>query len=133
MFLLDTNVVSAARKKDPAVAAWIDSQSRHALWISVITLGEIARGVEKKQRHDPVAAQHLAAWFRQIRLDYSDRIFDVDDQIAAEWGRIDAIRTRSIADGLIAATAMIHELAVVTRNVSDFADTGVRIVNPWDL
>lgn len=133
MFLLDTNIVSAARKRDPSVVHWIGRQDRHAFWLSVITLGEIARGVEKKRRRDPVAAQHLATWLQQIRLDYADRIFDIDDQIAMEWGRLDAIRTRSIADGLIAATAIVHSMAVVTRNVADFDDTGVGVINPWDL
>lgn len=133
MFLLDTNVVSAARKRDPHVARWIGSQGRHAFWLSVITLGEIARGVEKKRRRDPVAARHLAAWFQQLRLDYVDRIFDIDDQITTEWGRIDAIRTRNIADGLIAATGIVHNMTVVTRNVADFEDTGVATINPWAL
>ena len=92
-----------------------------------------ARGAEKKLRRDPVAARHLAAWCQQLRLDYVDRIFDIDDQITTEWGRIDAIRTRSIADGLIAATGIVHNMTIVTRNVADFEDTGVATINPWTL
>lgn len=133
MFLLDTNVVSAGRKKEPVVARWMQRQGRFDLCLSVVTLGELVRGVHKKQRQDPLAARNLALWYRQLRRDYADRIFDIDDQIAEEWGRIEAIRTRSIADGLIAATAIVHDMAVATRNVADFADTGAAVVNPWDL
>ena len=133
MFLLDTNVVSAARKRDPSVARWIARQERFSLWLSVITLGEIVRGVEKKRRRDPVTAHHLAHWLHLLRQHYADRILGIDGAIASEWGRIDAIRTRSTTDGLIAATAIVHDMTLVTRNVADFADTGVRLVNPWDV
>lgn len=131
MFLLDTNVVSAGRKGDPAVASWVRSSGRGDLCISVVTLGEIVRGVNMRYRRDPVAAAHIARWLREVRLSYADRVFDIDDRIAEEWGRIDAIRTRSMPDGLIAATAIVHGMTVVTRNVADFADTGVAVVNPW--
>ncbi|MEQ1955266.1 type II toxin-antitoxin system VapC family toxin [Mesorhizobium sp. CN2-181] len=133
MFLLDTNVVSAARKNEPAVVRWLVAHEHDGLWLSVITLGEIASGVHKKRRRDPVAARHLERWLESLRQRYRDRILDVDDQIAAEWGRINAIRTRGSADGLIAATAVIHHLTVVTRNVADFHDTGVTIHNPWQV
>ncbi len=133
MFLLDTNVISAARKFDRSVSGWIGNQGRYDLWLSVITLGEIARGVVKKERKDPTSARHLALWYQQLRLRYADRILDIDDQVVEEWGRIDAIRTRSTTDGLIAATAIVHNMTVVTRNVADFADTGVAVLNPWEL
>jgi predicted nucleic acid-binding protein len=131
MFLLDTNIVSAARKRDPAVVRWLVAHEHHGHWLSVITLGEIASGVYQKRRRDPISAGHLALWLEHLRLRYRDRIFDIDDQVASEWGRIDTIRTRSTADGLIAATAIVHGMAVVTRNVADFADTGVAVINPW--
>lgn len=116
----------------PPVVAWIKANNRPgAFAISVITIGEIARGIHKILKHDEVAARTLSHWLRNLRLEYVDRIFDIDDQISAEWGRIDALRTRNIADGLIAATALVHEMTVVTRNVADFADTGVALVNPW--
>ncbi|MDN2582575.1 type II toxin-antitoxin system VapC family toxin [Aquibium sp. ELW1220] len=133
MFLLDTNVVSAARKHDPIVARWIAHQARHSLWLSVVTIGEITSGIVRKERRDPAAAQHLSAWLTRLRHGYASRILDVDERIAEEWGRIDAIRTRSMADGLIAATAHVHQKVVVTRNVADFADTGVPVVNPWSV
>jgi predicted nucleic acid-binding protein len=133
VFLLDTNVVSAARKRDATVAAWIGQQARGDLCLSVVTLGEIARGIHKKRRRDPLAARHLSVWLNMLRHSYRERIFDIDEQIAIEWGRIDAIRTRGAADGLIAATAIVHGHTVVTRNVIDFVDTGVQVVNPWDV
>lgn len=133
MFLLDTNVVSAARKHDPAVVRWLVAHEHDGLWLSVITLGEIASGVHQKRRRDPVAARYLDRWLESLRQLYRDRILDIDDQVAAEWGRIDAIRTRGSADGLIAATAIVHSLAVITRNVADFEDTGVVLLNPWNV
>lgn len=132
MFLLDTNVVSAIRKRDPTVIRWLVGHEQQALWLSVITLGEIASGVHQKRRRDPAAASHLARWLERLQLHYRDRIYDIDDQVAAEWGRIDALRTRGTADGLIAATAIVHDRTVVTRNVADFADTGATLTNPWD-
>ena len=130
--MLDTNVVSAARKRDPDVARWIGGQGRGELWISVITVGEIAFGIHLKQRRDPLAAHHLSTWLQALRSNYASRTFDVDERIAVEWGRIAALRTRGMADGLLAATAVVHNLTLVTRNVADFADTGILVVNPWD-
>ncbi|MDX8453471.1 type II toxin-antitoxin system VapC family toxin [Mesorhizobium sp. VK9D] len=132
MFLLDTNVVSAARKRKGSVADWLVRQDRQSFFLSVITLGEIARGIEMKRRNDSDAANHLATWFHGLRHSYENRILDIDEKIAAEWGRISALRTRGDADGLIAATALVHDLILVTRNVADFNDTGVTIFNPWE-
>jgi predicted nucleic acid-binding protein len=132
VFLLDTNVVSAARKRHPIIADWIRRQDQKLLFLSVITIGEISRGIEMKLRTDPVAANSLAAWLRGLRHSYANRILDVDERVAVEWGRIAAQRTRGDADGLIAATALVHELEIVTRNVADFADTGATTINPWN-
>lgn len=131
MYLLDTNVVSAGRKPDPAVASWLALQDRNALFLSVITLGEITRGIVMKQRTDPAAATVLSTWLDGLRNNYADRILDVDEKVAVRWGHIASIRTRGDADGLIAATAMAYDLTIVTRNVADFEDTGVSLLNPW--
>jgi len=133
MFLLDTNVVSALRKKDFASVRWLSAQRRGTTWLSVITLGEVRRGIEMKRRKDPEAARHLASWFTRMRGDFEHRILGVDELVALEWGRISALRTRGAADALIAATAIVHDMAVVTRKVADFQDTGVALVNPWDV
>jgi predicted nucleic acid-binding protein len=131
MFLLDTNVVSAARKKDPAVAEWLSAQGRESLYLSVLTLGEVSRGVKMKARKDVVAARHLETWLTELRRAYENRILDVSEHICLEWGRIAAIRTRGPFDSLIAATAIVHNLTVATRNIPDFADTGAMVINPW--
>ncbi|MFI0844530.1 type II toxin-antitoxin system VapC family toxin [Mesorhizobium sp. IMUNJ 23232] len=132
MFLLDTNVVSALRKKDAAAVRWLSAQQRGTSWLSVMTLGEIRRGIEMKQRKDAEAARHLASWFAAIRGEFGQRVLSVNEAVALEWGRISALRTRGEADSLIAATAIVHDLLLVTRNVADFQDTGVSLVNPWD-
>jgi predicted nucleic acid-binding protein len=131
VFLLDTNVLSAIRKREPAASEWLSRIERGTSWVSVVSLGEIAKGVAMKQRRDPATARHLSQWLSRVHQAYRDRIFDIDDQIALEWGRIDAIRTRGVPDALIAATALVHDLTLVTRNTADFADTGVRLFNPW--
>ena len=134
MLLLDTNVLSAIRKREPAASEWLSRIERGTSWISVVSLGEIAEGVAMKQRRDPAAADDLfVRWLFKVHQAYRDRIFDIDDQIALEWGRIDAIRTRGVLDGLIAATAIVRNFTLVTRNVADFVDTGAAVVNPWDV
>ena len=79
------------------------------------------------------AAAHLAEWLRKLRHDHDDRILAVTDEIAVEWGRIAAVRPRGDVDGLIAATAIVHDLILVTRNVKDFEDTEAAVINPWDV
>ena len=132
MFLLDTNLVSAVRKRHPAPTAWLSRQSPERVHISVLTLGEILRGAKMKARRDPLAGLALERWVHTVRSHYEARVLDVTESIALEWGRIAAIRTRGDIDGLLAATAIVHDLTVATRNVADFADTGVAVVNPWE-
>lgn len=131
MYLVDTNVISEARRGSAPAVSWLRSVDPSAVYLSVLTLGEIMRGIALRQKSDPVAASHLAAWLRKLRDDHAARILPVTDRIAVEWGRIAALRPRGDADGLIAATAIVHDLAVVTRNVADFADTGVEVIDPW--
>ncbi|AYG67101.1 MULTISPECIES: type II toxin-antitoxin system VapC family toxin [unclassified Rhizobium] len=132
MYLVDTNVISEVRRGNSQAVAWLRSIDPSTVYLSVITLGEIMRGIALKRKSDPRAAAHLEEWLRKIRHDHGNRILAITDQIAVEWGRIAAQRPRGDADGLIAATAIVHDLIVVTRNVGDFDDTGASIINPWD-
>lgn len=132
MYLVDTNVVAEARRGTRDAVVWLRSVDPLHVHLSVITLGEVMRGIAMKQRSDPKAASLLAEWLRKLRQDHRDRILPVTDHVAVEWGRIAASRPRGDADGLIAATAIVHDLIVVTRNVADFQDTGASIINPWD-
>jgi predicted nucleic acid-binding protein len=132
MYLVDTNVVSEARRGTPVAVNWLRSVDPQTVHLSVITLGEIMRGIAMRQKTDPRAAAHSAEWLQKLRHDHADRILAVTDQIAIEWGRIAALRPRGDADGLIAATAIVHDLIIVTRNVADFDDTRVSVINPWN-
>ncbi len=133
MYLVDTNIVSEARRGTPQAVAWLRSVDPASVYLSALTLGEIMRGIGLKQRSDPTAAAHLTEWLRKLRHDHGDRILPVTDRISVEWGRIAAIRPRGDIDGLIAATAVVHDLILVTRNIKDFQDTGAALINPWEI
>jgi len=133
MYLVDTNVVSEARRGTRQAVDWLRAVRADSLYLSVITLGEIAKGIALKERQDRAAAAPLTAWLKGLRRNFASRILPVSDAIALEWGRIAAERPRGDADGLIAATAIMHDLILITRNVGDFEDTRVSLVNPWDL
>ncbi len=131
-FLLDTCFVSDIRRKRTDLQAWLGSVRAYDVFVSVITVGELARGIHQRRRKDPIAAKLLQQWLDEMRLGFARRILPVTEPIADLWGELSAQRPRPVADALIAATALVHGLAVVTRNVADFADTGVAIVNPWE-
>lgn len=132
MYLVDTNVISEARRGAPQAVVWLRSVDPGSVYLSSLTLGEIMRGIALKQKSEPKAAGHLAEWLRRIRHDHAERILPVTDQISVEWGRLSAICPRGDVDGLIAATAIVHDLILVTRNEQDFADTGASVINPWN-
>jgi predicted nucleic acid-binding protein len=132
MYLVDTNIVSEARRGTPQAVSWLRAVDPLSVHLSALTLGEIMRGIALKQKSDPKTAAHLTEWLRKLRHDHVDRILPVTDQIAVEWGQIAAIRPRGDVDGLIAATAIVHDLILVTRNVADFDDTGASVINLWD-
>ena len=133
MFLVDTNVVSEARRGTPEAVSWLRAADPKEIHLSALTLGEIMRGIALKRRSDPRAGAALTEWLGRLRRDHTDRILPVTDAIAVEWGRIAAIRPRGDIDGLIAATAIVHGLTVVTRTVRDFEDTGAGVLDPWDV
>jgi toxin FitB len=132
MYLVDTNVLSEARRGSLEARTWLRSVDPTTIYLSVITLGEIMKGIALKLRTDARTAARMTAWLEQLRHDHSDRILPISDSIALEWGRLAAERPRGVVDGLIAATAAVHGKIVVTRNVVDFADTRVPLINPWD-
>ena len=137
MFLLDTNVLSEMRKIGTAkinvnVDRWCASVRSTDLFVSVITLQELEQGVMRLERRDAVQGDLLRAWFeRSVLSVYRDRILPVTTAIARICAALNVPDNRPLGDALIAATARVHELKVVTRNVGDFDDTGVVIVTPW--
>ena len=133
MYLLDTNVISAVRRADraPQVAAWLRGKAEQNLFLSVITIGEIERGIRQQDRRDPAFAQDLRAWLDRTVLLFSDRILPFEAEDARIWGRLSAEIGHNGADLMIAATALRHGATVVTGNVSDFAPTGVMTENPF--
>ena len=131
MYLLDTNIVSELRRGSRQVSVWMQTAPKDRLWLSVVTLAEIKRGIIMQARKDAAAANALEVWLQTLRNAFSDRILPVDEAVAIEWGRIAALRTRGVPDCQIAATAIVHGLVLVTRNIIDFEDIGVPLVNPW--
>jgi len=136
LFLLDTNVVSELRKAarcDVRVAAWQAAQKPEACFLSAITLLEIRLGIELARKKDRNKAKGLESWLEgRVRRSFTGRILAVDEAVGEMCGRMHAERSRSFRNGLILATAAVHRLAVVTRNAKDFADGGVKVINPWD-
>lgn len=133
-FLLDTNVVSELRKRqraDKGVVNWIYGQPDEDLFLSVATFGEIRTGIERLRPRDPQQAAGLEAWVEALESRYQNRLFDVTLKIFKQWGVLQAIRPLSPIDGLLAATALHHDLTLVTRNIGDFKDLGLRVFNPF--
>jgi predicted nucleic acid-binding protein len=133
MYLLDTCVISEARRHSRPAVTWLQSTRPETLFLSAITVGEIMKGVTMKLRTDPPAAAVLLRWLDELRVVYASRILPINDEVATSWGRLMADRSRPVVDTLIAATARVHNKVVVTRNVVDFADAGVTVLNPWSL
>jgi predicted nucleic acid-binding protein len=131
MYRLDTCVVSEARRKSPQAVDWIRAAQPDTLYLSAITIGEIMKGIMMKARTDAPAAAVFLRWLDGLRFVHSSRILPVDDSVATTWGRLMGQRPRGIADTLIAATARVGNKVLVTRNVKDFADTGVELIDPW--
>jgi len=133
MVLLDTMVLSELRKRDrdPAVVAWLEQQPASTLYLSVISVGEIERGIRLKRRSDPVFARRLEQWLNELVRLYGDRILPINATIARRWGQLSAELGHPGAELMLAATALEHGLQMVTRNERHFLPTGVAVVNPF--
>lgn len=133
-WLIDTNVISEVRKGPrchPGVAAWWAGVEDRDLFLSALTLGEIRRGIEQVRRRDSTKAVALEAWLTEIASAFGPRVLGVDLPVAEAWGRMLAMRSVPIVDALLAATAGVHGLVLVTRNTTDVAGLGVRVLDPF--
>ena len=138
MFVLDTNVVSELRnvrlgRADANVAAWADSVKASDLYLSAITLQELEIGVLLAEHRDPKQGAVIRVWLNSHVLPaFEGRILPVDTAVALRSAKQNVPNPRPFRDGLIAATALVHGMTVVTRNLADFEETGVAMLNPWD-
>jgi toxin FitB len=132
-YLLDTNVISETRRSRPdaGVIGFLSAASAEGLFLSVLTLGELRKGVALKRRTDPVAARELARWVEGIATNFADRILPIDIATALRWGELSAGGNPPVIDTLIAATALSRDLTLVTRNTKDVQSSGVPLLDPW--
>ncbi|MGB8261358.1 MAG: type II toxin-antitoxin system VapC family toxin [Terracidiphilus sp.] len=134
-YLLDTNLLSETRKPrpDPGVLAFLQAAEPSSVFISVLTLGELRKGIAGKRWKDPApnAASRLAAWVDGLEVSFSDRILPVDAATARLWGDWSGERPRPVVDTLLAATAVLHNLTLVTRNIRDVRGISVKLLDPW--
>jgi toxin FitB len=138
MFLLDTNVISELRKAgdgkaDANVVAWLSSVDATTLYLSAITLMEIELGILRIERRDPTQGKKLRAWMENHVLpEFAERTLPVDTAVALRCASLHVPDARSERDALIAATALVHGMTVITRNLADFEPTGAPVINPWN-
>jgi toxin FitB len=132
-YLIDTNVVSETRRRRPdrSVLEWLAETAPHERHLSVLTLGELRRGIERRRRTDKRAAQQLETWLDELVAEHRQRIMPITSQIADRWGTLGVRDPVPIIDGLLAATALVHGWTLVTRNIAEVEGTGVRTLNPF--
>lgn len=134
-YLIDTNIISEVRKGkrcDPNVASWYEKIEDASLYLSVLVIGEIRKGIERIRPKDNVQATAIEKWLLAVDQAFGERILPVDRAVANEWGRLTASRPLPVIDGLLAATAKIHRMTLVTRNTAEIADLDVHILNPFE-
>ncbi|MDS4032301.1 MAG: type II toxin-antitoxin system VapC family toxin [Candidatus Contendobacter sp.] len=133
-FLIDTNILAELRKRErgnSGILQWYGGIEESEIYISVIVLGEIRRGVELLRRRDQVAAESLEAWLHRLRGSLGDRLLPVTEEITDCWGRLGIPDPIPVADGLLAATALVHDLTLVTRDTRDVERSGACLLNPF--
>ncbi|MFM9861952.1 type II toxin-antitoxin system VapC family toxin [Pseudoxanthobacter sp. M-2] len=134
-YLLDTNVLSELRKGahiNPAVSAWYATIDANSIYLSVLVTAEIRRGIEGLRRREPERATTLDEWLEAVIEGFADRILPIDAAVAERWAYLTAGRSFPVVDALLAATADVHRLVLVTRNRADVADLGVAVLNPFE-
>jgi predicted nucleic acid-binding protein len=133
-FLPDTNVFSELRRRTPDknVLAWFATTRASQLHLSVLVVGEIRQGIARLERRDAARSARLDEWLTSLLSSYADRILPITADIAQEWGRLNVADPVAPIDGLLAATATVHGMTLVTRNTADVARTGVSLINPFD-
>jgi predicted nucleic acid-binding protein len=133
-YLIDTNIISEVRKGkrcDRHVSAWYASIADEDLFLSTLVLGEIRKGIELARARDPDKAAALERWLRQVEAAFDGRVLGIDNAVSDQWGRMNAIRSIPVIDGLLAATAVTNGLTLVTRNDRDVAGVGAVVLNPF--
>ena len=132
-YLLDTNVLSETRKKKPddRVISFLNAADSSVLYLSVLSLGELRKGIEMKERSDPDSAKKLGHWVDGLEYSFAERILGIDSATGRIWGELSAQRSRPVIDTLLAATAIVHDLTFVTRNTGDVHDIEMRVFDPW--
>jgi predicted nucleic acid-binding protein len=132
-YLLDTNILSETRKKlaNQKVLQFVSGVHPASLYLSVLTLGELRKGVAQRERSDPSAAKSLADWVDGLEFSFADRTIGIDAATARLWGTLSAQRPRPVVDTLLAATAIVHDMTFVTRNSIDVQDIEVKLLNPF--
>ena len=134
-YLIDTNIISEVRKGrrcDPNVASWYEKIEDASLYLSVLVIGEIRKGIERIRPKDTVQANAIENWLVVVDKAFGERILPIDRAVANEWGRLNARRPLPVIDGLLAATANIHHMTLVTRNIAEIADLDVQFLNPFE-
>ncbi len=134
-YLIDTNIISEVRRGercDRHVAAWFASINDDDIYLSVLVLGEIRKGIERARRTDAAQARAFEKWLSTIKESYGERILPIDQMVADEWGSMSAIRPLPSVDALLAATAKIHGMTLATRNVADVAGLGADVMDPFE-
>ena len=135
-YLIDTNIIAEIRKGDrcdPHVSAWYASIAEDDLFLSTLVLGEIRKGIEIVRPRDAARASALERWLRQVEKLFGARILGVNNAVSDQWGRMSAIRRVPVIDGLLAATAAVNGLTLVTRNERDVAGLGATVLNPFQI
>jgi hypothetical protein len=134
-YLIDTNVISEVRKSnrcDAHVARWYDSVEDKSLYLSVLVLGEIRKGIERARSRDTNKARALEKWLSAVKNGFAERVLPIDQAVADAWGQMSASRPLPVIDGLLAATAKVHSMTLVTRNAADVAGLGAQVFNPFE-